>query len=180
MRKTIFCFLATFATFALFTTSCENNEQTVDEAYKDWREYNQQWMTEQSLLKNSDGTSYYTTVVSPSDPDAFILYHPVGEVHTDALTPLFTSTTKVNYTLRLANDSVINKGTGFVSQLNSTGLINGWSLALMQMHVGDSARIVIPYSQGYGTSGNGTLVPPYSNLLYDIKLVDIPGYEIRP
>ena len=28
-----------------------------------------------------------------------------------------------------------------------------------------------------GTSGSGNRIKPYSNLIFDVKLVDIPGYE---
>lgn len=162
------------------TASCDSDDTTVAEQYKDWREFNENWMAEQNALTEQDGTPYYRTVVGPADPQAFVLYHPVGEVNTGNLTPLYTSTVKANYTLRLANDSVMDKGTGFVTQLNSSGLINGWSIALMQMHVGDSATVLIPYAQGYGESGNGSSIPPYSNLRFDIRLVDIVAYQIRP
>lgn len=49
----------------------------------------------------------------------------------------------------------------------------------MNMRVGDSARIVIPYNLGYGSSNSG-VIKPYSTLVFDLKLVDIPYYEVRP
>ena len=54
----------------------------------------------------------------------------------------------------------------------------------MQMHVGDSAQIVIPYQQAYGSTGsmrNGIyVIKPFSTLVFNLKLVDIPYYEVRP
>ena len=63
----------------------------------------------------------------------------------------------------------------FRTKLNNT--INGWIIGVSQMHIGDSCTIVIPYLQGYGASGSGSGIKPYSNLIFDVKLVDIPGYE---
>ena len=58
-------------------------------------------------------------------------------------------------------------------------MIEGWKIALVNMRVGDSVRVVIPYKLGYGASGSGA-IPPYSTLVFDMKLVDIPYYEVRP
>ena len=160
-------------------SSCNSDTDGTLEMYKDWREFNRTWLLDQFQLKNPDGTSFYESCAMPTDPQAYVLKHTIGEEHTDALKPLYTSSTKVNYTLTLANDSVVDQGTDFVRQLNSTGLISGWGLAIMQMHVGDSAQFVIPYALGYGTAGAGT-IPPYSNLQFNIRLLDIPTYEIRP
>lgn len=182
MLKKIFLLfgLSALALGSAFLSSCDNDDDSIYSRYKEWREFNQNWLIEQTTKTNPNGTAYYTNCAMPTDPTSYILMHSVGEIHTENLKPLYTSTTKVNYTLTLANDSVIDKGTNFVSQLNSQGYIKGWSLAIMQLHVGDSATFIIPYSLGYGESGSGTSVPPYSNLKFDIKLTDIVGYETRP
>lgn len=167
-------------TVASMAPSCNSDEnETSWKAYKDWRELNRNWLVDETTRTNPDGTAYYTTCVMPTDPEAFVLMHRIGDEHKENLQPLFTSATKVNYTLRLCNDTIVDRGAGFVSQLSSQGLITGWSLAVMQLHVGDSARFIIPYNIGYGTSGS-TMVPPYSNLQFDIRLVDITAYEIKP
>ncbi len=171
--------LATVAAAVCMTTACDNDGKSVWEEYKDWREFNQNWLEEQSSLRNTDGTPFYTRAVMPTDPQAYVLMHTIGEVNTDNLKPMYTSTTTVNYTLTLANDSVIDQGTDFESQLNSPYLITGWGLAIMQLHVGDSAQFIIPYSLGYGVNGSAK-VPPYSNLQFNIRLVDINGYQTRP
>ena len=58
-----------------------------------------------------------------------------------------------------------------------SGTITGWQIALTDMRVGDSARVVIPYGQGYQALSTGS-IPPYSTLVFDIKLVDIYSYEL--
>ena len=168
-----------FVTLLLPMTSCMDNDDSTWEQYREWREYNQSWLLEELTRTNADGTSYYTQCIMPTDPQAVIYMHRIGESNSEALQPLFTSTTKVNYTLKLANDSVLDKATDFVSQLSSTSLITGWSLAVMQLHVGDTAQFILPYNVGYGSIGS-TNILPYTNLQFNIRLVDIEGFEVRP
>ena len=47
------------------------------------------------------------------------------------------------------------------------------------MHVGDTVQIIIPYDLAYGQSGSGS-IPPYSALRFNMRLMDVPGYEARP
>lgn len=179
MQKTTNIFvLLLLSIIPVALTSCMDGEDSVWEQYKDWREYNQSWLTEQVVRTNPDGTPFYTRCVMPTDPLAVVYMHPIEEAHS-GLKPLYSSYTKVNYTLTLPNDSILDRGTDFVTQLSSTSLITGWGLSIMQMEVGDSAQFVLPYNVGYGASGTVNL-PPYTNLQFNIRLVDIPGYEVRP
>ena len=57
-------------------------------------------------------------------------------------------------------------------------VISGWGIVLQEMHVGDSVEVLIPYQSAYGAIGYGS-VPPYSNLKFNIKLVDIPYWETK-
>ena len=67
-----------------------------------------------------------------------------------------------------------------VSLFNVSEVVPGWTTALQYMRVGDSARIVLPYMQAYGVSGSSSgSIPPYSTLVFNLKLVDIVDYE-RP
>lgn len=167
------------AVLAIAFTACSDDDKEDNaEKYKAWREYNENWLADQKGRVNNDGSLYYETCYMPTDPNAYVLKHDI-ETSGAGLTPLYTSTTTVNYTVRLANDSIVDKGANLVTQLNSSGLIPGWGLAIMQMHVGDSAQFVLPYNMAYGTTGtNG--VKPYSNLLFNIRLVNINAYEVRP
>ena len=101
------------------------------------------------------------------------------------LSPLLTSTVDVKYIGRLytgeAFDSSYNqKANGdSIFRTSLTGLIQGWQIALVNMNVGDSVEIIIPYNMGYGGSQTG-IIKPYSTLIFNLKLVDIPYYEVRP
>lgn len=50
--------------------------------------------------------------------------------------------------------------------------IEGWQLALQQMHVGDKWVIYIPYSMGYGNRTSGP-IPAFSTLIFEVELLGI-------
>lgn len=176
--KTLLPLLVLAALGAMVGACNSDDNDSSKKDYTDWQKFNENWLIEQVARLNDDGTPFYTRCQMPTDPQAYVYMHTIGDVHSENLQPLYTSTTKVNYTLTLANDSVVDKGTNFVSMLSSSSLITGWGIAIMQLHVGDSAQFVLPYSVGYGATGS-SMVKPYSNLRFNIRLVDIPGYEIR-
>ncbi|RSK39252.1 peptidylprolyl isomerase [Mangrovimonas spongiae] len=54
----------------------------------------------------------------------------------------------------------------------SAGLIPGFREAMLNMKVGDEAKVFIPSFLGYGENGTGP-IPPNTNLVFDIILVGI-------
>lgn len=52
----------------------------------------------------------------------------------------------------------------------------GFAVALTNMHIGDSVQLIIPYNAGYGNNKRANM-KPYTTLIYELKLVDIPAYE---
>lgn len=163
-------------------SSCIKDD--VEDTYKDWREANNTWFNQQMA-----NTSYYSTVIAPWDPNGKILVHWYNDtmLTRDNLKPLYSSTVDIKYRGMLYDATPFDSSYLSTSpkdsvvrlQVGNSGLIEGWSLGLMQMHVGDSCRIVIPYSMGYGTYSQGT-IKPYSTLIFDIKLQDIYAYEVKP
>jgi hypothetical protein len=53
------------------------------------------------------------------------------------------------------------------------GLIQGWTLGLPGMKVGEVRRLVVPAELGYGATGGGGRVPPNAVLTFDIELVEL-------
>lgn len=49
-------------------------------------------------------------------------------------------------------------------------LVEGFTTALLNMHVGDYWRIYIPSNLGYGSSGSSDKIPAYSTLVFDLRL----------
>lgn len=74
-------------------------------------------------------------------------------------------------------DSSYERGKPIQFILGKGMVISGWDQGLMQLSVGDKARLYIPYDLAYGTTGRDP-IPPNSNLIFDVEVVD--GYIIEP
>ena len=51
-------------------------------------------------------------------------------------------------------------------------VIDGWQIALQQMHVGDKWMIYIPSEMGYGSKTSGP-IPAYSTLIFEVELLNV-------
>lgn len=172
---------------ALASVSCGDDVKTTWEEYAEWRESNEQWLTEQAARTNADGTPYYKKVSPDWNPGAYVLIHYFNNrSETEGnLSPLYTSTIDTRYFLHLYNgtacdSSVLSTDPApgiFRTRLNET--VQGWAMALSDMRCGDTAEVILPYGVAYGSQNLGT-IPPYSNLRFNIRLVDIPYYEAPP
>ncbi|MDO5608460.1 MAG: peptidylprolyl isomerase [Capnocytophaga sp.] len=56
---------------------------------------------------------------------------------------------------------------------NNVRLIPGFKEALLTLKVGDKARVFIPSALAYGSTGVPNAIPPDSDLIFDIEIVDI-------
>ena len=68
-------------------------------------------------------------------------------------------------------DETFQKGCPAAFRVNE--LINGFQIALVNMHVGDHWRVFIPSGMGYGSRGAGSDIPGNSTLIFEIKLIAI-------
>lgn len=182
--KKIILFIAIFTAVG-FLAACHDEQQTTWDQYADWRELNDDWLREQQARKNSDGTPYYETLIPVWNPSSFVLIHYFNDRAETAgnLVPLYTSVVDVRYIGRdcqgagFDSSNLVNKyGKLGVQRFACNGTIQGWSIALMDMHVGDTAEIIVPYSVGYGAM-TGSAIKPYSNLRFNLRLEDIYKYE---
>jgi cyclophilin family peptidyl-prolyl cis-trans isomerase len=53
-----------------------------------------------------------------------------------------------------------------------TGMIPGFIEGLKKMSIGDKAILFIPSHLAYGAGGNGKVIPPYADLIFEIELLD--------
>lgn len=61
---------------------------------------------------------------------------------------------------------------GYPEAFRVNELINGFQIALLNMHIGDHWKVYIPADMGYGPKGDN-VIPGGSTLIFEIKLVSI-------
>jgi FKBP-type peptidyl-prolyl cis-trans isomerase len=52
-------------------------------------------------------------------------------------------------------------------------MMKGFEEAVMSLKKGDKAKVLIPSALGYGAQGNGGSIPPNSNLVFDLEVLDV-------
>ena len=60
-----------------------------------------------------------------------------------------------------------------VFQIGYSKQMRGLNYAIKLLKIGDKAKIIIPSYLGFGISGYGKLVPPYSTLFLNVKLLNV-------
>jgi len=86
---------------------------------------------------------------------------------------------KVHYTGKLLNgkifDSSLDKTPSepFEFTIGRNEAIKGWDEGIAMMSAGGKATLIIPSKLGYGESGAGGDIPPYSALVFDVELVSV-------
>lgn len=177
------------AVMIAMTSGCnsdkDNDSSKVWSKYEKWRDVNNAFYTSQRDSLDADGKPFYRVLYPTWNPAAEILIHYFNDREETAgnLQPMLTSTCDLIYYSRLCNgvpaDSSYTKteyGRG-IARFCPQKTIQGFAIALMDMHVGDSVQVVLPYTLAYGASTTKPF-PPFSSLVMNIRLVDIPFYEI--
>jgi len=89
----------------------------------------------------------------------------------------------VEYEGKLLEGKVFDKseaGQPIVFQLGKNQVIPGWESGFTKLKKGSTATLYVPSSLGYGPRGVGAAIPPNSDLVFDIQLLDIldqAGYD---
>lgn len=87
--------------------------------------------------------------------------------------PSARSIVTVHYTGRLTDGRVFDGSRGGAPlAMRLSDLIQGWTIALQQMHVGDRWEVYVPADMGYGKRSLPG-IPGGSTLIFDIELLGI-------
>jgi FKBP-type peptidyl-prolyl cis-trans isomerases 1 len=73
------------------------------------------------------------------------------------------------YKLSLINGKELESGNKKIT-VGKKEVIAGLNEGLKLLHYGDSAIFVIPWYLGYGLKGDGNNIPPYTSLVYQIRV----------
>ena len=101
----------------------------------------------------------------------------IEEVLGDGLEVTNHSKVSVHYIGRLEDnnefDNSYKRNQPFQFQIGVRQVILGWETGLLGMKEGGKRTIFIPYKLAYGESGAGDLIPPKSNLIFEIELLKV-------
>ena len=85
-------------------------------------------------------------------------------------------TVTVHYTGKLMDgrvfDSSVERGEPISFVLGEGRVIKGWEEGVALMKKGERATLIVPFDLAYGNRQMG-VIPPYSNLVFDIEIIDI-------
>ena len=107
----------------------------------------------------------------------------VNEIVGNGLEVKNHSKVSVHYIGKLEDNTVFDnsydRGQLFDFQIGVRQVILGWETGLLGMKEGGKRTIFIPYELAYGESGAGSLIPPKSNLIFEIEVIKVipPGYK---
>ena len=93
----------------------------------------------------------------------------------DGPSPQMGQTVVVHYIGWLENGKEFNNSykLGKPAEFRLGGVIPGWNEGLQTMKVGGKRRLFIPSKLAYGPQGRPPTIPPNSNLIFEIELLDI-------
>ncbi|MAC46091.1 MAG: FKBP-type peptidylprolyl isomerase [Oceanospirillum sp.] len=74
-------------------------------------------------------------------------------------------------------DSSYKKDKPFQTVLSQRKVIQGWVKGLLGMKVGGKRKLLVPSELGYGERQVGEMIPPNSNLIFEIELLEVMNRE---
>lgn len=102
-----------------------------------------------------------------------IYYKVLASGKTDGATPNRRSVVTAHYTGKTINGKQFDSSRGGVAPaFRLSDLIEGWIIAMQQMHIGDKWEVYIPAEKGYGKFSQPG-IPGGSTLIFEIELLGI-------
>lgn len=102
-----------------------------------------------------------------------IFYKVLADGNQQSATPSVRSIITAHYTGRTIDGKVFDSSLGGVPlACRLCDLIEGWIIAMQQMHIGDKWEIYIPAEMGYGKFSQPG-IPGGSTLIFEIELIGI-------
>lgn len=148
----------------LLLCGCKNDFAT-------WRSLNDTWMANHAeQIRAQMNQSDTIRGISDTGLQYEIFHKGFGK------TPKSTSLIKVTYATHLIDGTLVESSTESILRLGQC--VQAWQEMLSTLQAGSSCRIYAPADLCYGAKGTRNtrdvyIVPPYSALIFDIKLIDV-------
>lgn len=127
--------------------------------------------TDEPVNENTNAAST-EAVNQPVQLAAEILQEGTGDAQVKA-----GDSITVHYTGWLANgtkfDSSLDRGQPFTVTAGVGQVISGWDQGVLGMKVGEKRKLTIPANLAYGEAGLGEVIPPNSDLTFEVELLSI-------
>lgn len=102
-----------------------------------------------------------------------VYYRVIRSGNAEGRTPDRNSVVTVHYTGKTINGKKFDSSlSGVAPAFRLRDLIEGWIIALQQMHIGDKWELYIPADKGYGKFSQPG-IPGGSTLIFEIELLGI-------
>lgn len=207
MKKHLIIYLLALLMPVGLLSSCSENDSDVEE-YPNWKATNDKFFNNLYTTAKADTAQgnqdwkiirQWSLVESGATAPSDYIVVNVLEHGTGSGCPFYTDSVKVHYEGRLLPSTSypdgyvfdksftgdFNPATALPTTFAVFGTVDGFTTALMNMHIGDRWKVYIPYQLGYGNVDNGS-IPAYSTLVFDITLVsyyragvDVPESKAR-
>ena len=162
--------------FLLLLTSCKSNDSRG--IYEEWKSKNDLFFTN---MKDSTGYTLYNIPLTKGGSSYYYKIKSPGIQ--SSVSPLYTDFVEVQYRGKTITGIVFDQTyTGAVAPTDSTAtigefyvnqLVRGWSDNLIHMKTGELRTIVLPQDLGYGDTGAGNMIPPFSATIWEVRLVKV-------
>ena len=102
------------------------------------------------------------------------IYYKVLEIGEGKVSPTVRSIVSVHYRGTLIDGKEFDNSykRNCPEAFRLCDVIDGWQIALQQMHVGDKWIIYIPSEMGYGSKASGP-IPGFSTLIFEMELLGV-------
>ena len=102
------------------------------------------------------------------------IYYKVLETGEGKVSPTVRSIVSVHYRGTLIDGKEFDNSykRNYPEAFRLCDVIDGWQIALQQMHLGDKWIIYIPSEMGYGSKASGP-IPGFSTLIFEVELLGI-------